>query len=76
LPRGQQVALALKETPLAEEPLAELLAVYAADHWQLGVVELRAELVNHSGLSPAVIDHLATLALVALEARHAATSAR
>lgn len=71
LPRGQQIAAALEETPLVGEQLAELLAVYAADHWQIGVAELRAELVTSSGLSPALVDHMATLALIALEARHA-----
>lgn len=71
LPRGQQIATALEETPLGPEQMAELLAVYAADHWQLGVTEMRAELVTSSGLTPALADHLATLALIAMEARHA-----
>lgn len=71
LPRGQQVATALEETPLRPEQMAELLAFYAADHWQLGVTEMRAELLTSSGLSPALVDHLASLAILALEARHA-----
>lgn len=71
LPRGQRIATALEETPLGPEQMAELLAVYAADHWQIGVAEMRAELITSSGLSPALIDHMATLALLALEARHA-----
>jgi hypothetical protein len=71
LPRGQLLALALEETPLRAEQMAELLAHHAADHWQLGVVEMRDALVTSSGLSPALVDHMATLAILALEARHA-----
>lgn len=71
LPRGQLLAQALEETPLRAEQMASLLAHHAADHWQLGVVEMRDALVTSSGLAPALVDHMATLAILTLEARHA-----
>lgn len=72
LPRGQLLAQALEETPLRADQMAELLAYHAADHWQLGVVEMRDALLTSSGLPPALVDHMASLAILTLEARHAA----
>ena len=71
LPAGQVVAAALEAAPLEAEAHAELLATLAAEHWQLGVTELRQALVTSSGLSPALVDHMASLAILSLEARHA-----
>ena len=76
LPLGERVAAALAEQPLDENGMAALVAHLAAETWQLGVSDLRQQLVAGSGLSPALTDHLATLAIVALEARHGATSPR
>jgi hypothetical protein len=76
LPLGERVAAALAEKPLDENGMAQLVAHLAAEGWQLGVSDLRQQLVAGSGLSPALTDHLATLAIVALEARHGATSPR
>lgn len=76
LPTGEALASVLTEQPLDTAEHARILAVLAADHWQLGVSELRQQLVATSGLSPAVVDHLTHLAILALEARHAATSPR
>lgn len=76
LPLGERVAAALVESPLDESGTAQLVAHLVAEGWQLGVSDLRQQLVAGSGLSPALTDHLATLAIVALEARHGATSPR
>lgn len=76
IPTGEALASALAEQPPDPVEHAQLLAILAADHWQLGVSELRQQLVATSGLSPAVVDHLTQLALLALEARHAAPSPR
>lgn len=72
LPPARAAAAALAETDaLPSEAMAQVLAGVAADHWILGVSELRQALVDHSGLSPETGDHLANLAILALEARHA-----
>jgi hypothetical protein len=53
------------------EETAQILAQLAADHWSLGVGELRQALITHSALTPALAEVLAERAIVALEARHA-----
>lgn len=70
LPLAQQVTAALAEAP-PEERVATMAGLLG-DHWQLGVSELRQELVVSSTLSPVAMDHLTHLAILALEARHAA----
>lgn len=73
---ARAAAAAMHEAPGDPEATAQILAALAADHWSLGVSELRQALIEHSGLQPATSDYLASLAILALEARLAGGSAR
>lgn len=76
-PQAQALAEALHEgSPPTPEALAFVLAAVAADGWSLGVSEMRQALIEYSGMRPATSEHLAQLAILALEARHAGGTAR
>lgn len=75
LPLGQHLVEVL-EVPEGKRPAAaRALAMMAADHWALGLNEMRLALVQRSGLNPVLIELISQRAITALEARHAVGAA-